>query len=137
MALILRHIGLVVLAVSALAACETVLPQAKKPQAARLADAPDATLRDLIRTHIQDTLGSDYIVDPETLKGDGRLLAKDRGRATATGQVRLIPPAHFRLELTYRGEEPTCRMLRDDPDTDTPDLIFPDAGVCVPVGQIN
>ncbi|MEL6686125.1 MAG: hypothetical protein AAFP97_00715 [Pseudomonadota bacterium] len=133
----MRHIGLIALGSAALMGCETVLPHAKKPQAARLAEAPDAALRDLIRNHIQNTLGSDYIVDPEELKGDGRLLAKDRGRATATGQVRLIPPAHFRLELTYDGDEPTCKLLRDDPDTNTPDLILTDANVCVPVGQVN
>ena len=120
-----------------LTGCETVLPILSKPQAARLAVDPDESLREQIRVHVNDTLGPDYFVDPIQLKGDGRLIAKDRGRAEAMGEVKLMPPAHFRLELDGNKDAPICRLVRDDPDTDTPDLILSDASVCVPVGKIN
>lgn len=129
-------VGVLALTALTLSGCKTVPPEPAKPLAARLDASPDDALRDLIRTHVQDVLGPDYIVDPAQLKGDGRLIAKDRGRATATGEVRLIPPAHFRLELSSIDEDATCRLIRDDTGTDSPDLILPDASVCVPVGQI-
>ena len=132
------HFGVLGFAALSLSGCGTIIAKpGSEPMAARLAETPDDALRDLIRSHIQDVLGPDYIVDPAQLKGDGRLIAKDRGRATATGEVRLIPPAHFRLELSSLGEDAVCRLYRHDADTQTPDLILPDASVCVPVGRMD
>ena len=129
--------GALSLASLSLVGCKTVQPAPPEPIPARLAEAPDDALRELIRIHIQDVLGPDYIVDPAQLKGDGRLIATDRGRGTATGEARLVPPAHFRLEMSSADDDATCRLYRHDADTDTPDLLLPDGTVCVPVGLMN
>lgn len=118
---------------SLLMGCETIQTEGENAQAARLRAEPDSALRELIRLHIRDALGSDYIVDPDQLVSNGRLRATDRGRATATGEAHLIPPVNFQLERVQTKAAKICRLTREDEGTKTPDLILPDASVCIPI----
>lgn len=101
--------------------------------AAMLSETPDNATRDLIRTYVFDVLGHDHIVDIEDLTRSDVMMARDRGRASATGRPRIVEPVEFRLELADTPDGPICRLVTDLPDA--PALVLPREIGCNPVSS--
>lgn len=78
---------------------------------ARLLTADQPEMRETLRAFVRDTLGPDYIIDPDALLSGSRMVARDRGRGSvAPGGVAPLPMPPVTLDLVVGGGEP-CRLL--------------------------
>lgn len=118
--------GLSLIGLAILAGCTTAAPDRTLP--ATLADASDNKVRNLIRTFVADTVGGDYIVDPDMLTTSDTLIARNRGRGEAMGRPELVPDRTFKLVLVETRQGMVCQ-LRSDMDSDAV-LTLPDGAGC-------
>lgn len=85
---------------------------------AQFASPPTNATREIIRRYIYDTLGTDYLVDIDSLLESDTMIARDRGRAMASGRPIIAPDVEFRLELVSAPDETICQLVpvMDEPD---------------------